>query len=64
MRKLQEIPFNSEMLKVFSDRCPKAALAYTQPAALFQQTDLIFVTDFTDYICGENSVMWRNFRFL
>ena len=27
-------------------------------------TDLKFVTDITDYICGENSVMWRNFRFL
>ena len=27
-------------------------------------TDLIFVTDITDYICGEKSVMWRNFRFL
>ena len=26
--------------------------------------DLIFVTDITDYICGEKSVMWRNFRFL
>ena len=26
--------------------------------------DLIFVTDITDYICGENSLMWRNFRFL
>ena len=27
-------------------------------------SDLIFVTDITDYICGEKSVMWRNFRFL
>ena len=26
--------------------------------------DLIFVTDITDYIRGEKSVMWRNFRFL
>ena len=26
--------------------------------------DLIFVTDVTDYIRGEKSVMWRNFRFL
>ena len=26
--------------------------------------ELIFVTDITDYICGEKSVMWRNFRFL
>ena len=28
------------------------------------QADLIFVTDITDYICGEKSVMWRNFKFL
>ena len=27
-------------------------------------TDLIFVTDITDYIRGEKSVKWRNFRFL
>ena len=27
-------------------------------------TDLKFVTDIMDYICGENSVIWRNFRFL
>ena len=26
--------------------------------------DLIFVTDINDYIRGEKSVMWRNFRFL
>ena len=26
--------------------------------------DIIFVTDIMDYICGENSVMRRNFRFL
>ena len=26
--------------------------------------ELIFVTDITDYICGEKSVMWQNFRFL
>ena len=26
--------------------------------------DLIFVTDITDYIRGEKSVMWKNFRFL
>ena len=28
------------------------------------KTDLIFITDITDYIRGEKSVMWRNFRFL
>ena len=27
-------------------------------------SDLIFVTDITDYIRGEKSVMCRNFRFL
>ena len=26
--------------------------------------DFIFVTVISDHICGENSVMWRNFRFL
>ena len=25
---------------------------------------LVFVTDITDYIRGEKSVMWRNFKFL
>ena len=27
------------------------------------QADLIFVTCITDYIRGQKSVMWRNFRF-
>ena len=27
-------------------------------------SELIFVTDITDYICGENSVMWRNFSYI
>ena len=27
-------------------------------------SELIFFTDITDYIRGEKSVMWRNFRFL
>ena len=27
-------------------------------------TDLMFVTDIADYIWGESSVVWRNFRFL
>ena len=30
----------------------------------FNSADLIFVTDITDYIRGEKSVMWRNFKFL
>ena len=28
------------------------------------RADLIFVSDITDYIRGEKSVMWRNFKFL
>ena len=28
------------------------------------ETELIFVTDITVYICGEKIVMWRNFGFL
>ena len=28
------------------------------------EADLIFVTKITNYVCGEKSVMWRNFRFL
>ena len=28
------------------------------------ETELIFVTNITNYICGGKSVMWRNFRFL
>ena len=28
------------------------------------KTDLIFVTDIIHYICGEESVMWKNFKFL
>ena len=35
-----------------------------QPVYLMPGPDLIFVTDITDYIRGEKSVMWRNFRFL
>ena len=27
-------------------------------------SDLIFVTNITNYICGEKSVMWRNLKFL
>ena len=33
-------------------------------ATIKMGTDLIFVIDITDYIRGEKSVMWRNFRFL
>ena len=33
-------------------------------AGMNRVSDLIFVTDITHFICGENSVMWRNFRFL
>ena len=28
------------------------------------ETELIFVTNITNYICGGKSAMWRNFRFL
>ena len=26
------------------------------------KTELIFVTNITNYICGEKNIMWRNFR--
>ena len=32
--------------------------------SMYVGTDLIIVTDITDYIPGEKSVMWGNFRFL
>ena len=49
---------------------PTSHFALTQGAQCIQRSEkgmkpeLIFVTYITDYICGENSVMWRNFRFL
>ena len=33
-------------------------------ALLRLETELIFVTNITNYICGGKSAMWRNFRFL
>ena len=30
----------------------------------YSSAELIFVTNITNYICGEKTVMWRNFSFL
>ena len=36
----------------------------TEGGFFMQVLELIFVTNITNYICGEKSAMWRIFRFL
>ena len=43
--------------------CNLFPLLYTAGISFLHQSELIFVTDITDYICGEKVVMWRNFSF-
>ena len=42
----------------------KACLNFPFNSLLCIYAELIFVTNITNYICGEKSVIWRNFRFL
>ena len=53
--------------EIHQRRVRRIDLKYTTSGSRFLHsfdTDPIFVTDITDYIRGEKSVMWRNFRFL
>ena len=38
--------------------------AGTEGGFFMQVLELIFVTNITNYICGEKTVLWRNFSFL